>query len=154
MVGQNSAGARGVPFWGRGFELLLSGDVRLAWGLLLLSWGIVLVAAVTGHGHWLHADPLTEHPSWPLGVNLITREFLSRDAHFRSCMRDKRAAPSDPAKWCLRSLQSMHGRQKVRRCRAAASVSIPKRLNHSTPDALNLNSSPDIAKAPCRSSAS
>jgi predicted metal-binding membrane protein len=27
---------------------------------------------VTGHGHWLHADPLTEHPSWALGANLLT----------------------------------------------------------------------------------
>jgi hypothetical protein len=44
MPGRNSAGARGVPFRGRGFELLLSGDVRIAWGLLLLSWGIVLVS--------------------------------------------------------------------------------------------------------------
>ncbi len=72
MVGQNSADARGVPFWGRAFELVLSGDVRLAWGLLLLAWGIVFVGAMTGHGHWLHADPLTEHPSWPLGVSLLT----------------------------------------------------------------------------------
>jgi hypothetical protein len=27
---------------------------------------------VTGHGHWLHGDPLTEHPSWSLAVNLLT----------------------------------------------------------------------------------
>jgi hypothetical protein len=41
--------ARGVPFWGRTFELLLSGDVKLAWALLL-AWVIILVATVTGHG--------------------------------------------------------------------------------------------------------
>jgi hypothetical protein len=47
MVGQNSADGRGVPSWGRAFDLLLSGDVRLAWGLLLLAWGIVFVAGLS-----------------------------------------------------------------------------------------------------------
>jgi hypothetical protein len=45
MVGQNSVDMRGGRFWGRGFELLLSGGVRPAWGLLVLAWGIVLLAS-------------------------------------------------------------------------------------------------------------
>jgi hypothetical protein len=56
----------------RAFDLLLSGDVRFAWGLLFTAWGIVFVATLTGNGRWLHADPLTEHPSWTVGMNLLT----------------------------------------------------------------------------------
>lgn len=72
MASQSSADSRGVPTWGRAFDLLLSGDVRLAWGLLFTAWVIVFVATVTGNGHWLHADPLAEHPSWAVSMKLLT----------------------------------------------------------------------------------
>ena len=72
MASQTSANARGVPMRVRAFDLFLSGDVRFAWGLLFTAWGIVFVATLTGNGRWLHADPVTEHPSWTVGMNLLT----------------------------------------------------------------------------------
>jgi len=56
----------------RGFELSFSGDAMLAWGLLFAGWGIVFLAAVTGDGSCLYFDPLTEHPSWAIGLSLVT----------------------------------------------------------------------------------
>jgi len=48
MAGQYSEGARRTPIRDWGPELLLSGDVTLAWGLLFSAWGIVFLAAIRG----------------------------------------------------------------------------------------------------------
>ena len=48
MAGQYSESARRTPIHDRGLELLLSGDVTLAWGLLFSAWGIVFLAAIRG----------------------------------------------------------------------------------------------------------
>jgi predicted metal-binding membrane protein len=39
---------------------------------LFSAWGLVFLATVTGNGRWLHGDPLAEHPSWAVGMNLLT----------------------------------------------------------------------------------
>jgi predicted metal-binding membrane protein len=56
----------------QGFALSFSGDATLAWGLLFAAWGIVFLAAVTGDGSCLYFDPLTKHPSWAVGLSLVT----------------------------------------------------------------------------------
>jgi hypothetical protein len=49
MTGQSSAEARGVPFWGRAFELLLSGMLLLSAVMAIEKtsrWGRVMVPVV------------------------------------------------------------------------------------------------------------
>jgi predicted metal-binding membrane protein len=72
MAGQYSESARRTPIRARGLEPLLSGDVTLAWGLLFSAWGIVFLAVIGGDGRCLYYDPLTEHPSWAVGLSLVT----------------------------------------------------------------------------------
>ena len=72
MAGQSSANARTTGMRDRGLELLVSGDVTLAWALLFFAWGVVFLASVTGDGRCLEFDPLTGRPSWAVGLSLVT----------------------------------------------------------------------------------
>jgi predicted metal-binding membrane protein len=72
MASQPAASLPRIAIRSWGLETLLLGDSKLVWYLLFSAWGLIFVATITGNGHWLHGDPLAEHPSWTLGMNLLT----------------------------------------------------------------------------------
>lgn len=54
----------------KGSWAILASDLAL-WGLVFLSWGLVLLAAVTGQEHLLHHELLFQDNSQPLLLKLI-----------------------------------------------------------------------------------
>lgn len=50
---------------------LLANDLIWVWGLVVLAWILILLAAITGHGHLLHHDSLVESNSIPLVLKLL-----------------------------------------------------------------------------------
>jgi len=72
MAGQSPANRRRIAIRSWGLERLLLGDAKVVWCILFFAWGLVFLATLTGNGHWLHGDPLAEHPSWAVGMNLLT----------------------------------------------------------------------------------
>lgn len=49
---------------------LLANDLIWVWGLIVLAWILILLAAITGHGHLLHHDSLVDN-SIPLVLKLL-----------------------------------------------------------------------------------
>ena len=69
----------------------------------------------------------------PPGVKRTTRPSASRRAHFISYMRSSSAAPSEPARWLRRSLQSRHFLQSGRREVCTFSRSTPNSATNFVP---------------------
>ncbi len=105
-------------------------------GRRLVFWGAAIGEHRRGHppGNESTSIPNNrERPSRPAGGMARARVSRIRSIHPRPRRRAQSAAPTAPARWLRRSVQSRHGRQKMRRACLAPVRSMPSDAKTASP---------------------